>query len=115
MLSWRTAHKLALSLPEAEEQGHFGSPSFRVRGKIFAQLSSEDDEGSALVKLSKANQAALLMSDPATFTAPQHWGSYGWTTVRLANIDDSLMLELLVESWRSVAPKTLVTKHEEGK
>jgi hypothetical protein len=29
---------LALALPETVEQDHFGNPSFRVRGKIFATV-----------------------------------------------------------------------------
>jgi hypothetical protein len=48
------ARSLALSLPEAVEQDHHGAPSFRVGGKIFATLWSEQrlnvmlDEGGIL-------------------------------------------------------------------
>ena len=35
------ARALALSLPEAVEQDHHGRPSFRVGGKIFATLWTE--------------------------------------------------------------------------
>ena len=48
------ARALALSLPEAVEQDHHGRPSFRVGGKIFATLWSEErmnvmlDEGGVL-------------------------------------------------------------------
>ena len=31
-----TARKIALRFLEAAEQEHFGNPSFRVRGRIFA-------------------------------------------------------------------------------
>ena len=76
MTSWKAAHKLALSLPESEERDHFGSPSFRVKGKIFAQLSSQGkSERRALVKLSAADQAALIMSAPETFSSVPQWGS----------------------------------------
>src|SRR5690349_7953723 len=34
--------KLALALPEAVEQDHFGRPSFRVRGRIFATLPDSE-------------------------------------------------------------------------
>lgn len=78
-VSWHSAHKLALSLPEAEERDHFGCPSFRVNGKIFAQLSAEqEEECRALVKLSSADQVALTMSDPSTFSSAPHWGHRGW-------------------------------------
>ena len=36
------ARKLALKLPEAVEQDHHGRPSFRVGGRIFATLWTDD-------------------------------------------------------------------------
>jgi hypothetical protein len=36
------ARAVALSLPEAVEQDHHGRPSFRVGGKIFATLWTDD-------------------------------------------------------------------------
>jgi predicted DNA-binding protein (MmcQ/YjbR family) len=79
-LSWRTAKTLAMAFPQTEERDHFGSPSFRVKGKIFAQLSArENKERRALVKLSLADQAWLTMSDPNTFVPAPHWGRHGWT------------------------------------
>jgi hypothetical protein len=36
------ARDVALSLPEAVEQDHHGRPSFRVGGKIFATLWSDE-------------------------------------------------------------------------
>ncbi|WP_293394616.1 MmcQ/YjbR family DNA-binding protein [Nevskia sp.] len=113
MLSWQAAHKLALSLPEAEERDHFGSPSFRVTGKIFAQLSARDhEEQRVLVKLSAADQAALTMSDPDTFSAVPQWGQHGWTYVQLATVEESMLRGLLIQSWRQVAPKKLVAAYE---
>jgi hypothetical protein len=116
MLSWKAARKLALSLPEAEELDHFGSPSFRIKGKIFAQLSARDRrEHSALVKLSNADQAALIMSAPDTFSSVPHWGHHGWTSVALANVEKHLMHSLFLRSWRQVAPKKLAAADEAKK
>lgn len=111
MLSWEAAHKLALALPEAEERDHFGSPSFRVKGKIFAQLSArKSNEMRALVKLSVADQTALIMSAPETFSAVPQWGRHGWTYVQLTTVEASLLRNLLRQSWQLVAPKKLVTQ-----
>ncbi|MGH8235241.1 MAG: MmcQ/YjbR family DNA-binding protein [Rhodanobacteraceae bacterium] len=109
MVSLAAARKLALSLPEAVERDHFGSPSFRVKGKIFAQLSdAAGDERRPLVKLSVADQAALIMSDPDTFSSVQQWGRYGWTHVQLARVGESMLRKALCQSWRPVAPKKLI-------
>lgn len=114
MLSWEAAHKLALALPEAEEHDHFGGPSFRVRGKIFAQLSSRaSTEARVLVKLPAADQAALVMSAPETFTSEPQWGRHGWTYVHLATAEAALLQSLLLQSWQQVAPKKLVAQNEQ--
>jgi hypothetical protein len=109
MLSWRMAKKLALALPGAEERDHFGSPSFRVNGKIFAQLSAQEQEPKrAVVKLAPADQAALILLDPATFASIPQWGRHGWTYAKLESIDATLFNDVLRKSWRQVAPKKLV-------
>lgn len=113
MVSVETARKLALSLPETEEKDHFGAPSFRVRGKIYAQLSgAEKPQNRAVLKLSLADQTALVMSDPDTFSPVPQWGRHGWTYVNLA-IDRDLFESLLRQAWGMVAPKKL--KDERGR
>jgi len=110
MLSWQAARQLALSLPEVEERDHFGSPSFRVKGKIFAQLSAQGSkEQRALVKLSMADQSALTMSAPDTFSAEPQWGRHGWTYVQLATVEESMLRGVLMRSWQLVAPKKLAS------
>ena len=116
MLSWPAAHKLALELPHAEERDHFGAPSFRVKGKIFAQLSARGEKNArALVKLSSADQAALMMTAPETFSSVPQWGQHGWTYIQLATADAAMLRSLLLQSWRLVAPKKLVAGLEAGK
>lgn len=112
MLSWNKAKALAMALPETEERDHFGSPSFRVKGKIFAQLSAaENEERRALVKLSSADQAALTMSNPNTFLPAPHWGRHGWTYIQLATIEEPIFRDILLRSWRQIAPKRLVATY----
>lgn len=109
MVRWETAQKLALSLPGAEERDHFGSPSFRVKGKIFAQLSPRtSNEGRVLVKLPAADQTALILSASDTFASVPQWGRHGWTYIRLDTVEASLLRSLLRQSWQLAAPKKLV-------
>ena len=109
MVSVDAARKLAMSLPEVEERDHFGSPSFRVKGKIFAQLSRRGEEiERALVKLTAANQAALTMTAPDIFSSVPQWGKHGWTYAKLAAMEESALHDLFLQSWRLVAPKKLI-------
>ena len=107
MLSWQTARKLALALPEAEEQPHFDKPSFRVRGKIFATLSAPDAR--VTLKLAPADQMALTMLNGDAIRAVEgYWGRRGWTEVKLEGTHAEELKGLLLQSWRLVAPKQLI-------
>jgi hypothetical protein len=107
MLDCETVRELALALPEVEEQDHWGRPSFRVRGKIFATLWP--DEQRAMLKLPPTEQAALIMLDPETFSAaPGTWGERGSTYVQLQTVEHAAFLAALKTAWRGVAPRRLI-------
>ncbi len=95
---------LALSMPEAAEQDHFGKPSFRVRGKIFGTLWLK--ERRAVLKLSLDEQDAVCQGRPDVFQVTP-WGHQGWTSVELDLVDEGMFEELLRGAWRRVAPKRL--------
>jgi hypothetical protein len=60
-------------------------------------------------------QAMLVDAKPKVFVpAAGAWGRPGWTRVVLAGLDLAALPSLMRESWRLVAPKTLVKAHEEG-
>jgi len=96
---------LALALPSAVEVDHFGAPSFRVNGKIFAQLSG--DETTGLVKLSKGTQAWALAVHAESVSIEPTWGRFGWTRLAWRSLGTDIIADLLAESWRAVTPKKL--------
>ncbi|WP_437937774.1 MmcQ/YjbR family DNA-binding protein [Sorangium sp. So ce341] len=112
MVSSDELRKLALSLPEAEEQDHFGKPSFRVRGKIFATHWVAQEQ--AVLKLSLEEQDSLVQAQPDVFSVTP-WGHQGWTRVELRRVDPALLEELLVGAFRRVAPKRLVAQRDAGR
>ncbi|WP_437506390.1 MmcQ/YjbR family DNA-binding protein [Sorangium sp. So ce1099] len=107
MISSDDLRRLALSLPEAEVQDHFGKPSFRVRGKIFATHWVQEE--AAVLKLSLEEQDSLARAQPDVFSVTP-WGHQGWTRVELRRVDPALLEELLVGAWRRVAPKRTVAQ-----
>jgi hypothetical protein len=104
------ARRLALSFPEAEERETWGHPTFRVRDKMFMTL---DNEGTAAtVKAPREAQAALVGSDPETFSVPAYVGQHGWVGVVLERVDPEEFAELVDEAWRMTAPKRLVKAYD---
>jgi hypothetical protein len=65
--------RVVLSLPEAEERGTWGHPTFRVRDKMLAALS--DDGREASVKATRQEQAALVAAARSPSAAPPTWAA----------------------------------------
>ncbi|MBL8552064.1 MAG: MmcQ/YjbR family DNA-binding protein [Hyphomonadaceae bacterium] len=98
---------LALKLPEALELPHFGFPSFRVRGKIFA--TAQLDQHLGMVKLPVEVQHAMLVEHPQAFHLPAGaWARSGATLVWTDKVPRRLLGDLVVTAWAGVAPKALV-------
>ncbi|PPK93207.1 hypothetical protein CLV92_111124 [Kineococcus xinjiangensis] len=100
----------ALALPEAEERETWGQATFRVRGKIYVILA--DDGTQASIKASREEQAALLASEPEVFSPASHVGRFGWVSARLDAADPEALRELVVDAWRSTAPRRLVAEFD---
>jgi hypothetical protein len=100
----------ALSLPGAGEEPHSDMTSFRVRKKIFA---TAPPDGSYLhVFVGHDEVAASVADDPGAFE-PLLWGKQlRGLRIRLTAADQDRVAELLEESWRRKAPRSLVAELE---
>src|SRR5918998_4843335 len=104
------ARGLALSFPEAEEKETWGHPTFRVRDRMFMAMAS--DGRTVTVKATRDAQAALVGSEPETFSVPAYVGQHGWIGIRLERVDAEEAGELLDEAWRATAPKRVVRAYD---
>jgi hypothetical protein len=105
MIDEAQVRELALALPEATEQPHFGNPSFRVRKRIFATL--REYEGVAVLKIPVDEQEVLMQALPDCFET-NAWSSQGWLGVRLEKIAPDVFAELLEGAWQRIAPKRAI-------
>ena len=109
MVSLDRFRELAMRLPRVEELDHFGTPSFRVRGKIFAMPRQDDGRISVWCKAPPGSQLILIGADPERFFAPPYVGPKGWIGVRLDDEPDWSEVDGLVRrSYRLIAPRRLV-------
>lgn len=106
--------ELCLVLPEAVAEGdqHVG---FKVRGRTFAwYLDDHHGDGRLALncKVAPGEQQALVAGDPRRFFVPSYLGARGWIGVwlDLPDVDWEEVAELVMESYRLVAPKTLAAR-----
>ena len=92
--------RIALTLDDAEEGSHMGAVDFRVGGRIFATLASQD-HGYGNLALTPEQQAAFVEELPDVFVPiAGGWGRMGMTHVVLANASEDLLRGALQTAWR---------------
>jgi hypothetical protein len=95
----------ALALPEAVEQDHHGRPSFRVGGKIFATLRSDEQMN---VMLDEGGILTAVGADPEA-CREVWWGKrLAAVGVTLAAVQRGFLRDLLTDAWETKAPSRLL-------
>jgi len=106
MVSKARVKKIVLSFPGAEEGTSYGYPSYKVAGKFFTRLRSEDD--SLVMGVSSIDEREMLLeADPEVFHITDHYKNYSYVLVRIGEIDSKTLRGMLDRQWRRIAPKKL--------
>ena len=101
---------LARALPKAEEGTSYGTPAFKVGGKLFVRLHQDGE--SLVVKIDPGERAVRMKADPETFYITDHYLNYPWILVRISSVDAADLRDLLEEAWRLSAPRRLVSDYD---
>ena len=104
--------RLALSMEGAEEGSHMGSPDFRVGGRIFATLASQN-QGYGNLMLDPEQQASFLAELPDVFLPiAGGWGRMGMTHIRLAAASEDVLEGALRTAWKLRVEKNKATRRK---
>jgi predicted DNA-binding protein (MmcQ/YjbR family) len=102
---------VCLALPETSEKVAWGEPTWRVKGKLFAQLDNHHhgaDHLAVWLPAPLGEQESLVFLDPRRFFRPPYVGSRGWVGVRIDGRPDwKLVASLVQQAYREVAPPRL--------
>jgi predicted DNA-binding protein (MmcQ/YjbR family) len=102
---------ICLALPETTEKLAWGEPTWRVRGRLFAQLDDHHhgaDHLAVWLPAPLGEQEAMVFADPRRFFRPPYVGSRGWVGVRIDRRPDWTVVARLVEqAYWQVAPPAL--------
>jgi predicted DNA-binding protein (MmcQ/YjbR family) len=105
----------ALTFPNSTEEFPWDHRAIKVRGKIFVILVREPERFGVTVKLPVSGASALEL--PFAERTGYGLGKHGWVSASFAPQDViplDLVREWIDESFRAVAPKTVLAKLERG-
>ena len=108
--------KYAMRYPGVMEDFPWGERAIKIKGKAFVFMRADDDNVSLSVKLPNSRDMAIDFP----WAEPTHYGlgKHGWVTATL-DVKKKPPLDLIKawidESFRAVAPKTLVKQLDAAK
>ncbi|OLF11394.1 hypothetical protein BLA60_10445 [Actinophytocola xinjiangensis] len=111
MVTEDDVRRVALSLPHTTERPSYGTPGFRVRDTLFARIREEGDVLVVFVA-GEADKQGLVSSEPAKFFTTPHYDGHPSVLVRLGAVDVAELTELLTDSWRLRAPRSVLRELE---
>jgi len=103
--------RVASALPRTSEHLIRDHVKFRIGRIVYASISP--DETSMGFGFPKEERAALVAGEPDKFFLPIPSDlRYHWVRVRLSEIDEDEMRELIVDAWRMCVPKKVAAEWE---
>jgi len=109
-VTFNTVRQLALALPGVEEGTSYGTPAFKVSGKLLARFHQDGE--SLVLKVEYAAREVLMGTHSETFYVTDHYRCYPWVLVRLSRVDPGLLRSLIEDAWRGLAPKRAIAAHK---
>src|ERR1700683_4787590 len=100
-LAFADVRKIALALEKVEESTSYGTPAFKIGGKLMASV--REDGESLVVGTTFEEREEMMAADPETYYITDHYLKYPWVLVRLSRVAPDAMRDLLGRAWRLAA------------
>jgi hypothetical protein len=97
-MTFESVRRFALALPGVLEDTCYGTPAFRVKGKLLARL--KEDGETLVIRMDYDSRAALMEANPETYFVTDHYAGHEWMLVRLPTVRAAEMQELLTNAWQ---------------
>lgn len=103
MIAAADLEKLCLACTDVVAVPHVDRVAFRTKKRIFCTLAP--DRTTANLLLAPEQQHLMCGVAPAAFVpVTGSWGQQGWTTMRLAAVDERLARSAVMGAWALAAP-----------
>jgi hypothetical protein len=106
-VTFDTVRKIARTLPGVEDATAYGSPAIKVNGTLMAciAVSKVAEPNSLMVRIDFDQREAMIKEAPDTYYLKDHYAPYPSVLVRLSQISEDELRDLLNASWRFVTTK----------
>jgi hypothetical protein len=97
--------EIALGLPGVEEGTTYGSPAFKVDGKMFVCLAvhRSAEPNTLVVRMDFDERNGLIAAEPKTYYLTDHYVDYPCVLVRLTRVRHDALVDLVLSGWRFVS------------
>lgn len=106
-LGFEDVVRLTADLPGIEAGTSHGTPALRV-GKKFMCRMREDGETLVLKAVEDIEQRFLMETQPDVFYKTPHYQGYDIVLIRLSQVGEDQLRDLLEQSWTRLAGKGLL-------
>jgi len=101
--------EICLALPDTEEKIAWGSPTFRVHGRLFVMFTNNHHGDGRIAIWAAAPPGAqldLVAADPTHFFVPPYVGVNGWVGIRLdTKLAKGAIAALIEQAYRTIEQK----------
>jgi hypothetical protein len=128
MATWDDVRRLALALPATTEGSSWGNLAWKVQDKAFAwerplgkkdraDLGDAAPEGDILaVRVADVGvKDALIADSPHVYFTMPHFNGYPAVLLRLEEIDEAELAEIIEDAWLDRAPKRLAAQYRQDR
>jgi hypothetical protein len=107
-ITFDTVREIASALPRVEESTSYGTPSFKIDGRILTCMAiNKSAEPNTLgLAIDFDQRDALIAEAPETYYTTDHYVNHHYVLVRLSKVKHDELRDLLHASWKFLSANT---------
>jgi hypothetical protein len=104
-ITFDTVREIASTLPRVEESTSYGTPSFKVDGRLLAcmAINKSAEPNSLGLAIDFDQRDALIAEAPDTYYTTDHYVNHPFVLIRLSKVNHNELHDLLHASWKFVS------------
>ena len=100
-ITFEGVRSIALALDSVAESTSYGTPAFKVGGKLIARL--REDSETLVVGTTFDERGELMAAEPETYFITDHYVKYPWVLIHLSRANSGALRDLLRRACRLVS------------